>query len=86
MEKTIGGITRQFLNDNCLWVGKYYFGGRTVGTLKELESEMNDFRDFDILCKEGQPESLHTFFDVMMTIEKAHGWMTFDDLFDFCGV
>lgn len=56
-------LSLETINRDTLWVGKLYDGGRIVGTYDELRSMMDDFRDFDILCLEGQPEHLREFYE-----------------------
>lgn len=48
---------------DTLWVGKFYDGGRMIGTYDEVSKFNDEFRDLDILCVEGQPEHLREFYE-----------------------
>lgn len=55
-------LSYETIAKETLWVGKFYGGGRVVGTYDEIGKDWEDFRDFDVLCIEGQPEHLRDFY------------------------
>lgn len=56
-------LTLETINQDTLWVGKFYEGGRIVGTWDQVSPLNDEFRDLDIVCTEGQPEHLREFYE-----------------------
>ena len=91
--KKVAGVSREQFDQEAKWVVKFTDRPRVVDTYPNLEKMLGkDFfsqdnvRDLDLLCYEGQPETLRSFFNKLAEIDREHGWMTIPDIFEKFGV
>lgn len=91
--KKVAGISREQFDQEAKWVVKFTNRPRIVDTYPNLEKMLGkDFfsqdnvRDVDLLCKEGQPDTVKPFITRMLEIDREYGWMTIPDIFEKFGV
>ena len=72
-------LTLNTIMKDTLWVGKFYVGGRMVGTYDEVSKYDDEFRDLDIACTENQPEYLRDFYEGYFS---QHEYYLISDYYD----
>ena len=85
MAKTFAGVTKEYAQDNLLWVVKYV-GYREVVTGAELRNkakwwENEDIRDIDVAAKQADP-IMQKFLDEWEKLNRQEGWMTIHELYE----
>lgn len=91
--KKIAGFTQEQVRNELRLIARHSTGYRFIGTVNEVmahcesceDDEWDYIKDVDEVCEEGQTPAMVEFIKARTEIEKVHGWMTFDELFEKFG-
>lgn len=76
----------KYVLDNSMAVARHASGYRFVGTIAEVDAHMDLYendsdyvKDSDLVCTEGQPESLKWFYEKYYSYCEKYRWSTIQD-------